>query len=58
MNGIRPGDIVEVEKGGIRYLGSVVGKAAGVLDLEPVAGSCPSTVKARQVRNLWRKVRK
>lgn len=54
----KPGDIVEVEKGGIRYMAEVVGKSAGVLDLEPLGdGSVPATVKARAVKQLWRLVR-
>lgn len=53
----RPGDIVEVEQGGIRYLARVIGKSEGVLDLEPLGErSVPATVNRRQVRELWRKV--
>lgn len=54
----RPGDIVEVERGGVRYLARVSGKAAGVLDLEPLGDrSVPAAVKRRQVTAVWRRVR-
>ena len=54
----RPGDIVEVDRGGVRVLARVVGKSTGVLDLEPLGREgVPATVKARQVVSLWRRVR-
>lgn len=58
MIGIRPGDIVRYEKSGVRSLGVVVGKAAGVLDVVDVPSEqVASTIKVRQVTELFRRVR-
>ena len=57
MNGVRPGDIVRFEKGGIVGLGVVLSKAQGVLDVAPIGDEPAVSVKRGQVRELYRRVR-